>query len=75
MIISKPPLAELRQHEAKGEPTDYGLVRYVIAKHLTGRVGEERTTQQRAHIARLGLGPGDDPDRFQIDFALTHGGF
>jgi hypothetical protein len=75
IIISKPPLAELRQREAKGEPTDYGLVRYVIAKHLGGRVGEDRAKQQRAQFARLGLGPGDDTDHLQIDFAVTHGGF
>jgi hypothetical protein len=75
MIISKPPLTELRQREASGEATNYGLVRYVIAKHLSGRQGEQRAEQQRAQLARLGLSADDDPDRLQIDFGLTHGGF
>jgi len=75
IIIAKPPLAELRQKAHDGADIDYGLVHYVIAKHLGGDAGDQRATQQRAYFARLGLGPGGDPDRFQIDFALTHGRF
>jgi hypothetical protein len=84
MIISKPPLSELRQLESHKKAADkkdsdkvidYGRVRFVIAKHLHGDVGERRASQQRAEFARLGLVAGTDPDRFQINFALTHGGF
>jgi hypothetical protein len=70
LIITKPSLSELR----KGQ-VDYGKVHYIIAKHLDGAAGEQRIERQRANIARLGLMDGDDPTRFQIDFALTHRGF
>jgi len=74
LIISKPELAEARGNERNAGSTDYGLVRYVIAKHLHGDVGEKREARQRAHYLGLGLVEGSDPARFQIDFALTHGG-
>jgi hypothetical protein len=73
IIISKPSISELRKRERKGEPP-YGQVQFVIAKRLDGEFGKQRLERQRAHIARLDLGQGDDPDRFQIDFALTHEG-
>jgi hypothetical protein len=41
---------------------------------VTGAVGEEREARQRAFFNRLGLAATQDPDRFQINFALTHGG-
>jgi hypothetical protein len=75
IIISKPPLTDLRRKENDGLSIDYGLVRYVISKHLHGDAGADRSERQRAHFTRLGLVEGDDPARFQIDFALTHGGF
>jgi len=86
IIISKPPLSELRERERDrdyaekrgetyGKSVDYGVVQFVIAKRLDGELGQQRLERQRAHIARLGLAAGDDPDRFEIDFALTHGGF
>jgi len=75
LIISKPELAEVRRKERSQERTDFGLIRYVIAKHLHGEVGTRREARQRAHYLGLGLAEGSDPARFQIDFALTHGGF
>ena len=74
IIISKPTLAELRRKERDGEELDYGVLRYVIAKHLRGETGAVREARQRSHYQSLGLVEGDDPDRFQIDFAITHGG-
>jgi hypothetical protein len=79
LIITKPSLSELRDRESQpdfdGQRADYGKVHYIIAKHLDGAAGEQRIERQRAYIARLGLMDGDDPTRFQIDFALTHRGF
>jgi hypothetical protein len=85
IIISKPALSDLvkrerekKRAEKKGEPydksVDYGVVQFIIAKRLSGESRAQRLARQRAHIARLGLAPGDNPDRFQIDFALTHEG-
>jgi hypothetical protein len=73
IIISKPSLTEVQEREDKGKPIDYGKVVYVIAKHMTGAVGKDRETKQRALFNRLGVAATQDPDRFQIDFALTHG--
>jgi hypothetical protein len=75
IIISKPNLGELRRKKRDGEGLDYGVARYVIAKHLHGKIGAARESRQRSHYQSLGLVEGDDPDRFQIDFAITHGGF
>ena len=75
IVIFKPPLSDLRRREIGDRSTDYGVVRFVIGKHLHGDIGAKRQARQRAHFARLGLMEGDDPDRFQINFALTHGGF
>ena len=74
IIVSKPPLAELRQKERAGESLAYGHVRFVIAKQLSGEIGRRREARQRNHFERAGLVEGSDPGRFQIDFALTHGG-
>jgi hypothetical protein len=75
IIISKPALAELRQKERDRESLAYGNVRFVIAKQLSGEIGQHREARQRNHFERAGLVEGSDPNRFQIDFALTHGGF
>lgn len=76
IIIGKPTLVEARRHRyEKGEYIPYGNVRYVIGKQLDGDAGARRQSRQRAHLQRLGLVEGSDPDRFRIDFALTHGGF
>jgi hypothetical protein len=74
-IISKPDLEELRRKERNHERLDYGLVRFVIPKHLHGDDGDYREARQRKHYQSLGLVEGSDPSRFQIDFGLTHGGF
>ncbi len=74
IIISKPPLEELIRSERDGKSVNYGHVRFVIAKHLHGDIGERRESRQRNHFERLGLVEGTDPNRFQIDFAITHGG-
>jgi hypothetical protein len=75
LIVSKPEFAELRRKERNHESPDYGIVRFVIPKHLHGEAGTHREARQRSHYQRLGLVEGSDPSRFQIDFALTHEGF
>jgi hypothetical protein len=74
IIVSKPPLADLRRKERAGESLAYGQIRFVIAKQLSGKIGRDRESRQRNHFERAGLVEGNDPNRFQIDFALTHGG-
>ncbi|HMG24043.1 MAG TPA: hypothetical protein VK607_22060 [Kofleriaceae bacterium] len=74
VIVGKPSLREVRREQAAGRHTPYGNVRYVIGKRLDGAVGAAREARQRAHYQRIGLVEGTDPDRFQIDFAITHGG-
>jgi hypothetical protein len=74
IIISKPEVRELRREERHGNTQPYGIIRYVIGKHLHGATGEAREGRQRRQYERLGLVEGNDPDRFTIDFALTHGG-
>jgi hypothetical protein len=74
LIISKPPLGTIRRQEASGGYMRHGNIRYVIGKHLNGAVGDEREQRQRMHYERMGLVEGGDPDRFAINFALTHGG-
>jgi hypothetical protein len=73
LIISKPPLVTIRRREAAGVYQRHGNIRYVISKHLDS-VGCERERKQRKHYERAGLVEGDDPARFSINFALTHGG-
>jgi hypothetical protein len=75
IIISKPLRAEVRQKECDKQSLADGYVRYVIAKHVHGEIGHMRERRQRNHFERAGLVEGNDPNRFQIDFALTHGGF
>lgn len=73
LIIGKPTLVEARrQRYETGRYTPHGNIRYVIGKQLGGDSGARRKTRQRAHYQRLGLVEGNDPDRFTIDFALTH---
>jgi hypothetical protein len=74
VIITRPEFSELRRKERDHESLDYGLVRFVIAKHLHGPTGEAREARQRDNYRRLGLVEGSDPGRFQMDFALTHAG-
>jgi hypothetical protein len=75
IIISKPPLGELRLEERRGYDEPYGNIRYAIGKHLHGAGIEKREDRQRRHYERIGLVEGSDPDRFEVDFALAHGGF
>lgn len=75
LIIGKPSLVEVRRQVANGHYVPHGNVRYVIAKHLHGDAAREREERQRHHYQRTGLIEGNDPDRFKIDFALTHGRF
>jgi hypothetical protein len=76
IIVSRPSPAECRrEYWEHGKYAPSGRVRYVIGKQLHGEVGEARKQRQRRHYERLGLVEGSDPDRFSIDFALTHGGF
>jgi hypothetical protein len=74
IIVSKPALAEVRREKRLGNTQPYGTIRYVIGKHLHGATGEARVSRQRRYYERMGLMEGNDPDRFTIDFALTHGG-
>jgi hypothetical protein len=73
IIISKPPSNEIRG-ERRGNSESFGDIRYVIGKHLHGTTGEARERRQRRHYERMGLVEGTDPDRFAIDFAITHRG-
>jgi hypothetical protein len=72
LIIQKPTADEIavQRKEDKGNAT----IRYAIGKHLGGPEGEQRTKRQRNFAQRLGLAEGNDPSRFQINFAMTHGG-
>jgi hypothetical protein len=67
VFISKPSLDERKRSPG-------AAVRYVIAKHLGGGEGTRRQGRQRSYYSSLGLFEGDDPARFQVDFALVHGG-
>jgi hypothetical protein len=76
IIIAKPTLVEARrEHYETGRYTPHGNIHYVIGKQFGGDSGIHRKTRQRAHYQRLGLVEGNDPDRFAIDFALTHQGY
>jgi hypothetical protein len=70
VIISKPTVEELRRDANAGAP-----IRYVISKHLDGDEGRAREDRQRRYCQRIGLVEGVDRGRFQIDFAMVHGGF
>jgi hypothetical protein len=69
MIISKPTIEELRRDAGAG-----ATIRYVIGKQLDGAEGKARAERQRRYSQRIGLVEGRDPGRFQIDFAMVHGG-
>ena len=69
MIISKPTVEELRRDAKVG-----ATIRYVISKHLDGDEGKSREDQQRRYCQRIGLVEGVGRGRFQIDFAMVHGG-
>jgi hypothetical protein len=68
LIIQKPLAHE--PEAAKGE----AIIRYVIAKHLHGSEGKLRESRQRRHLEQLGLTEGNDDARFQVNFAMVHGG-
>jgi hypothetical protein len=74
IVIGKPSLLEVRRDVAHKRYTPHGNIRYVIGKHLHGASGKEREERQRHHYERTGLVEGSDPDRFEVDFALTHAG-
>jgi hypothetical protein len=64
-LIVQRPLA----HEG-GDP----VVRYAIGKHLRGEERKTREGRQRRHLEQLGLTEGNDAHRFQVNFAMVHGG-
>ena len=68
LIISRPTVDEQEDPKA-GAP-----LRYVIGKHLHGAEGKRREERQLRYAQRLGLLSGTDARRFQIDFAMLHGG-
>jgi hypothetical protein len=68
VILSKPTIAELRNGDRDA------TVRYVIGKQV-GAAASARVARQRRFAQLLGLVEGNDRRRFQIDFALVHGGF
>jgi hypothetical protein len=75
IIIGKPTLVEIRrQHYETGSYVPFGRIRFVIGKQRDGAIGGFREARQRLQLQRLGLVEGSDPDRFTIDFAMTHGG-
>ncbi len=69
LIISRPSVAEVRR-----DPKCGAAIRYVISKNLAGIEGKQREQRQRLHCQHLGLVEGSDPNRFQVDFAMVHGG-
>ena len=76
IIVGKPSLVEARrQYYEQKKYVPHGNIRYVIPKHLHGDVGKQRIARQRRSYQRLGLVEGNDPNRFMVNFALTHGGF
>jgi hypothetical protein len=89
LIVGKPPMEQARAlHHQHVDMPPRGIVRYAIAKPLHGQAGVARQARQRAlhrqplcvfvrqrtHLQRLGLVEGNDPDRFNVDFAMTHAG-
>lgn len=68
LLISKASL------DPWGNASADATIRYAIGKHLHGEEGQDRATRQRAYCQKLGLMEGNDPDRFQIDFAMVHEG-
>ncbi|HLX08964.1 MAG TPA: peptidase M4 [Thermoanaerobaculia bacterium] len=68
MIVSRPTV------DQQQDPTAGAPVRHVIGKHLHGTEGKLREERQQRYAQRLGLLAGNDPRRFQINFAMLHGG-
>src|SRR5262245_19743500 len=64
LIIRKPVAGE------PGAERNEAEVRYVIARHLSG----ERTDHQRHFGEHLGLADAQGGNRFQMNFAMVHGG-
>src|SRR5947209_6811219 len=65
LIIRKPIFGE------EGAAKNEAEVQYVISKHLS----DERADRQRRFGEHLGIaGAARDPKRFQVNFALIHGG-
>jgi hypothetical protein len=64
LIIRKPVAGE------PGAERNEAEVRYVIAKHLSG----ERADRQRRFGEHLGLAEAKGGNRFQMNFAMVHGG-
>jgi hypothetical protein len=64
LIIRKPVAGE------RGAEKNEAEVRYVIGRHLS----EERADVQRRFGEHLGIAGVDRADRFQVNFALVHGG-
>jgi hypothetical protein len=64
LIIRKPVFGEpdAAQNQAS--------IRYVISKHLS----DQRAGRQRYYGEHLGIRDKSDPNRFQVDFAMIHGG-
>ena len=68
LIITKPTV------DQQADPAAGAPIRYAIGKQLHGAEGVLREERQRRFSQRLGLVEGSDPNRFQIDFAMVHGG-
>jgi hypothetical protein len=65
LIIRKPVAGD------PGAEKNEAPIQYVISKHLS----DERADRQRRFGEHLGIaGKTDDSNRFQVDFALVHGG-
>jgi hypothetical protein len=66
LLIAKPSL-----REGKQPPSE---IRYLIDKRLDAAEGKIREERQRLFSQREGLLEGNDPNRFQLDFNMLHGG-
>jgi hypothetical protein len=69
LILQKPSVEELNRG------INVAPIRYAISRKLEGDEGRAREERQRRHVEQLGLAEGKDPSRFQVDFAMAHGGF
>lgn len=64
LIIRKPVVGE------RGAERNEAPIRYLIARHLSG----QREDRQRRFGEHLGIAGADGANRFQVDFAMVHGG-
>jgi hypothetical protein len=64
LIIRKPVAGE------PGVEKNEAQVHYVISRHLS----DDRANQQRRFGEHLGIAGVTDPNRFQVNFAMVHGG-